>query len=82
MNQVVRKIWLALWHLLPANPILVRVVSGASRRPRHLWLRVGYLGTLLAVVLFSLIAAGSGTQSGALDELAKGASQNVSSMRL
>ncbi|MEK7757774.1 MAG: ABC transporter permease subunit, partial [Planctomycetota bacterium] len=62
----------AVWHLLPANPILVRVVHGGSRRPRHLWLRVGYLGALLFVVLFSLVMT---WQSGSLAELAKGASQ-------
>lgn len=63
-----------MWHLLPANPILVRVVAGASRRPRHLWLRAAYLGALLAVVLTSLFVSISG-QSASLAELAKGASQ-------
>ena len=47
MNQVLYKLWLWFWHLLPANPILVRVVHVSSRRSRHLWLRIGYLGTLL-----------------------------------
>ena len=32
-------------------PNLVRVVQGASRRTRHLWLRFGYLSILLMVVL-------------------------------
>ncbi|MHC4696433.1 MAG: ABC transporter permease subunit [Planctomycetota bacterium] len=68
------KLWLWFWHLLPANPILVRVVHGASRRPRHLWLRVGYLAALLIVVLFSLVASTKG-KGGSLAELAKGASQ-------
>ncbi len=72
MNVLLSKLWLAFWHLLPANPILVRVVHGGSRRPRHLWLRVGYLGALLFVVLFSLMLT---WQSGSLAELAKGASQ-------
>ena len=72
MNAVLGKLWLSFWHLLPANPILVRVVQGGSRRPRHLWLRVGYLGALLFVVLFSLVMT---WQSGSLAELAKGASQ-------
>lgn len=72
MNILLGKLWLSFWHLLPANPILVRVVHGGSRRPRHLWLRVGYLGALLFVVLFSLIMT---WQSGSLAELAKGASQ-------
>ena len=74
MSGVFRQLWLWFWHLLPANPILVRVVQGASRRPRHLWLRVGYLGALLIVVLFSLVVSMRG-HSASLAELAKGASQ-------
>ncbi|MGB2987335.1 MAG: ABC transporter permease subunit [Phycisphaerae bacterium] len=74
MNRVLYKLWLWFWHLLPANPILVRVVYGASRRTRHLWLRVGYLGALLTVVLFSLMLSIS-RESASLAELAKGASQ-------
>ncbi|MCH8251833.1 MAG: ABC transporter permease subunit [Planctomycetes bacterium] len=73
MNQVLSKIWLWFWHLLPANPILVRVVHGASRRTRHLYLRFGYLAALLVVVLISLFSAMSG-QNTSLTELAKGAS--------
>ena len=69
MNVLLAKLWLSFWHLLPANPILVRVVHGGSRRPRHLWLRASYLGTLLFVVLGSLVMT---WQSGSLAELAKG----------
>ena len=65
--------WLWLWHLLPANPILVRVVYGASRRQRHLWLRFGYLAALAGVVLWLQIP--SGEESASLTELAKSASQ-------
>ena len=74
MNAVFAKLWLWVWHLLPANPILIRVVTGASRRSRHLWLRAGYLSALLLVVLFLLITAMTG-ESGSLTDLAKGASQ-------
>ena len=73
-NRVLSTLWLSFWHLLPANPILVRVVYGASRRVRHLYIRAGYLAALLLVVLFSLIASMSG-QVGSLAELAKSASQ-------
>lgn len=73
MNAVLAKLWLWLWHLLPANPILVRVVYGASRRQRHLWLRFGYLAALAAVVLWLQIP--SGEESASLTELAKSASQ-------
>jgi len=74
MFSVIERLWLWLWHLLPGNPILVRVVHGASRRTRHLWLRVGYLSALLAVVFTILVASTQG-RSGSLAELAKGASQ-------
>ncbi len=41
-----------LWFLLPANPMVVRIVQGGSRRMRHLWVRMGYLGvkTMVAVL--------------------------------
>lgn len=74
MNLVFSKLWLWLWHLLPANPILVRVVYGASRRARHLYLRTGYLVILVVVVLFSLFYSMTG-QSPSLADLAKSASQ-------
>ncbi len=74
MNSVLAKLWLWFWHLLPANPILVRVVSGASRRPRHLYLRAVYLLILLGVVLAVLFDSVLG-KGASLTELAKGASQ-------
>ncbi len=74
MNQVIAKLWLWFWRLVPANPILVRVVHGASRRPRHAWLRFAYLAILLLVVLFSLSSYMTGTNA-SLSELAKGASR-------
>lgn len=74
MNHVLAQLGLALWRLAPANPILVRVVHGASRRQRHLWLRAAYLSALLSVVIIKLVASLSG-RSGSLAELAKGASE-------
>lgn len=60
-----------LWLLLPANPILVRIVQGGSRQLRHLWVRMGYLGALIVLVLIGLlIGEGLGHQKG-LNELAK-----------
>lgn len=74
MSGLGHRLWLSFWHVLPANPILVRVVHGSSRRRRHLWLRFGYLATLLAVVAMSLLLSISG-QNASLAELAKRASQ-------
>ncbi len=59
-----------LWRLLPANPILVRVVTTGGKRNRHLWVRAGYLAALIAVfVLFGGLLLNSTSQS--LAELAK-----------
>lgn len=74
MQMVLSRLWLWFWHLIPANPILVRVVHGGARRVRHLWLRVGYLSIMLAVVLFVLFTQMS-SESASLAELAKGASR-------
>ncbi len=78
MQSALTRIWLWLWHLLPGNPILVRVVQGASRRPRHLWLRFGYLTILLFVVLVAMMAK-LGDASTLLSDLAKGASATFTS---
>ncbi len=78
MQAALTKLWLWFWYLVPANPILVRVVQGASKRPRHLWLRFAYLAVLLFVVLVALTAKVS-NRSGSLSELAKGASSTFAS---
>lgn len=74
MSGVLSRLGLFLWYLLPANPILVRVVSGASRRSRHFWLRTAYLSALLAVVFLTLFAS-IGSETASLTDLAKKASQ-------
>jgi len=73
VQALLSQLWLWFWHLVPANPILVRVVQGASRRPRHLWLRFAYLSILLMVVLISLTTK-VGRGGGTLADLARGAS--------
>lgn len=74
MNEYASRLWLLMWRLLPGNPILVRVVHGASRRSRHLWIRFGYLGVLLAVVLIAMVGPGAGSGAMPLSDLAKNAS--------
>lgn len=74
MQNVLSRLWLWFWYLLPSNPILIRVVFGSSRRTRHLWLRFGYLAALTGVVLIGLISSMSG-QNPSLTELAKSASR-------
>src|SRR5947207_9295782 len=60
-----------LWRLIPANPILRRVVEAGGKRRRDLFVRCGYLGLLILVVIFSLVGSGSTLGGGSLGELAK-----------
>jgi ABC-type transport system involved in multi-copper enzyme maturation permease subunit len=63
------------WRLLPGNPILRRVVETGGKRRRDLFIRCGYLGLLIGVVVFSLLS-GTGNFAGmSLDDLAKVSAQ-------
>ncbi len=53
-------IGLWLWRLLPANPILTRVVATGSKRQKHMWARAAYLGVLFFVVIVQANAGGAG----------------------
>lgn len=59
-----------LWRLVPANPILLRVVASAGKRRRDLLIRCAYLGALVFLVVFLLIGSGGG-QRNSLTELTK-----------
>jgi ABC-type transport system involved in multi-copper enzyme maturation permease subunit len=61
-----------LLRLLPTNPICMRLVQGGSKRLRHLYIRVGYLGALMAVLLL-LMLGGSGANT--FSELARNGAQ-------
>ena len=50
-------IWLS--NLLPTNPIAVRIVSGGSKRSRHLLLRSGYLAIMISILLLGLLGGDS-----------------------
>jgi len=74
-----------LWRLLPANPILVRVVETASKRKRDLIIRCLYLGLLIAVVLFSLGTSTTSYSGMSLGDLTKASSnifENMSYLQL
>jgi ABC-type transport system involved in multi-copper enzyme maturation permease subunit len=58
-----------LWRLIPANPILLRVVENGGKRRRDLIIRCAYLGLLILVVLFSLYS--KNVSDASLAELAK-----------
>jgi ABC-type transport system involved in multi-copper enzyme maturation permease subunit len=66
------------WRLIPANPILLRVVEAAGRRRRDLFIRCGYLGLLIFLVIFSLISSGTGGAT--LADLAKTSAQIFQNM--
>src|ERR1700728_2071684 len=57
------------WRLIPANPILLRVVQMNGKRRRDLFIRCGYLGLLIGVVI--VILMGGNASTGNLAELAK-----------
>lgn len=64
-----------LWYLLPANPIMVRVIQGGSNRLRHFWVRIGYLGALILLVLIGLMSGGGLGGEVSMTELAKSGAQ-------
>lgn len=45
----------------PTNPIAVRLVHNGSRRPRHLYIRAGYLAALILVLLWMLLPSSGGS---------------------
>ncbi len=59
------------WRLIPANPILLRVVESGGKRRRDLIIRCAYLGLMVFLVVFSLMTGGSSLGSGSLGELAQ-----------
>ncbi|QOV87349.1 ABC transporter permease [Humisphaera borealis] len=69
-----------LWRLIPANPILLRVVDSGGKRRRDLFIRCAYLGLLVAFVVISLVSASGTGGSGSLSSLAKTSASLFQSM--
>ena len=70
-----------LWRLIPANPILLRVVESGGKRRRDLFIRCAYLGLLIFLVIFFLLGSSSQvTGNASLSELAKTSSNIFRSM--
>jgi ABC-type transport system involved in multi-copper enzyme maturation permease subunit len=63
------------WRLIPANPILVRVVQAGGKRKRDLLIRCAYLGILLFLVIFLLLQASGSLASASLSDLSKQSSE-------
>lgn len=74
MQSLISDLGSWMWRLVPANPILVRVVNAGGRRIQHLWIRIGYLGVLMLAVSIGVVVAQSGGSS-SLADLAKSATQ-------
>jgi len=64
-------IGLWLWRLTLGNPLAVRVVNNGSRRARDLWVRMGYLGALIGLVLIGLLGGEGLAGSVSIADLAK-----------
>src|SRR5687767_8359373 len=69
-----------VWRLIPANPILLRVVESGGRRTRDALIRCGYLGLLIGLVVVLLMSSGESLGSGDLTALAKTSSQLFQNM--
>src|SRR4051812_20743664 len=63
------------WRLVPANPILVRVVQAGGKRKRDLLIRCAYLGILLFLVIFLLLQSAGNLASASLSDLSKQSSE-------
>lgn len=71
-----------LYRLVPANPILLRVVATAGKRRRDAMIRFGYLGLLAAWVGMLLLTMSSLTDLGALARESANAFKNASYLQL
>ncbi len=63
------------WRLIPANPILLRVVETGGRRHRDLFVRCGYLGLLILVVFVAIVSSGGSQTGTSLTALAQTSAQ-------
>src|SRR5271170_3108202 len=71
------------WRLIPANPILLRVVETGGKRWRDLIIRCTYLGLLIILVIFSLFNSDVGGASlGSLAKTSAQVFQNLSYLQL
>ena len=64
-----------LYRLVPANPILLRVVSVGGKRRRDLVVRCGYLAVLIALVVVIVLAQGVDVAGAELDRLSRASVQ-------
>ncbi|MCB9856763.1 MAG: ABC transporter permease subunit [Phycisphaerales bacterium] len=82
MPTIVKDLGLWFWRLVPANPILVRVVQSGGRRKRHLWIRLGYLSIMAIAVVIGIALMQAPGSTGSLAEFAKQATKVFKSVSL
>lgn len=74
MQAVLHDLGQWFWRLVPANPILVRVVHAGGRRARHAVIRALYLTILAVAVVIGVVWVQSSTgESASLADFAKSA---------
>lgn len=59
-----------LWRLIPANPLLLRIIKTGGQRRRDLLIRCIYLGLLIGAVILGLVASVSSYNTANLTDLA------------
>ncbi|MEM1026967.1 MAG: hypothetical protein AAGJ38_02690 [Planctomycetota bacterium] len=64
----------AMSRLGPSNPMVLRAVHGSSRRGRDFFVRMGYVGALVALVVFTMLTGGALKRDVAMSDLAKAGS--------
>ena len=82
MRPIVHDVGLAFWRLLPANPIVLRVVHMGSRRVQHLWARSAYLLILLFVMLAAYANQDTGGSLGSVSKSATRQFEYISILQL
>ncbi|MEM9753222.1 MAG: ABC transporter permease subunit [Planctomycetota bacterium] len=64
----------AMSRLGPSNPMVLRAVHGSSRRGRDFVVRLGYVATLVGLVVFTMLTGGALERDVAMSDLAKAGS--------
>ena len=63
------------WRLIPANPILLRVVESGGKKKRDLFIRCGYLALMIVLVVFAIFTSSTSETGANLGDLTKTSSK-------
>jgi len=70
------------WRLIPGNPILRRVVEAGGKKKRDLFVRCGYLGLLVILVIWQVAVQTTTSDIAALSKASVSLFQNMSYLQL